>query len=70
MGGQAEVVVGSKVDDLLAIESADRRLLVIKNAQLEIGAFLLEVVELIGKECERIGARGSSCHEKNLSQCD
>ncbi len=62
MGGQPKVVVGGQVDDLLAVESADRRLLVVEHAQLEIGALLLEVVELIGKEGERISA-GCCCHE-------
>ena len=63
MGGQPEVVVGGEIDDPLAVEGAHRRLLVVEHAQLEIGAFLLEVVQLIGEVGERIGAGSSSCHE-------
>ena len=44
MGGQAEVIVRSEIDNLLAVEGAHRRLLVIKHAQFEVGALLLEVV--------------------------
>ncbi len=50
MGRQAEIVVGGEVDDLLAVEGADRRLLVVEHAQLEVGALLLQVVELVGEE--------------------
>ena len=60
---QPEVVVGSEVDDLLAVEGAHRRLLVLKHAQLEVRAFLLQVVELVGEEGERVGASGDGCHE-------
>ena len=38
MRRQAEVVVRRQVDDLLAVEGADRRLLVVEHAQLEVGA--------------------------------
>ena len=51
-----------EVDDLLAVEGADRRLLVVEHAQLEVGALLLEFVQLIGEKGERIGA-GSCSHE-------
>ena len=34
-----EIVVGSEVDDLLAVEGADRRLLVIQHTQVEVRAF-------------------------------
>ena len=44
MRRKAEVIVGGKVDDLLAVESADRRLLVIQHAQLEVRALGLEFV--------------------------
>ncbi len=33
-------------------------LLVVEHAQLEVGALLLEVVELIGEEGKRVGAGG------------
>ena len=67
MGGQAEIIVGGEVDDLLAVEGADRRLLVVEHAQLEVGALLLELVELVGKKRKRIGARCSGCHEIRIS---
>ena len=50
MGGQAEVVVGRKVDDRLAVEGANRRLLVFEHAQVEVRALLFEFVELVGEE--------------------
>ena len=37
---EAEVVVGGEVDDLLAVVVADGGLLVVENAQLEVGAAL------------------------------
>ena len=60
MGCQAKVIIRSKVDDLLAVESAYRRLLIVEHAQLEVGAFLLEFVQLIGEVGERVGAGSSS----------
>ena len=59
MRREPEVIVRGKVDDSLAVEGTDRRLLVIKDAQLEMRALGLEFVELIGQERKRIGARGS-----------
>ncbi len=59
MRREPEVIVRGKVDDPLAVEGTDRRLLVIKDAQLEVRAFGFEFVELIGQERQRIGARGS-----------
>ena len=50
MRGQAEIIVGREVDDLLAVEGADRRLLVFEHAQMEVGALLLELVELVGQD--------------------
>src|ERR1019366_5687442 len=60
---QAEVVVGREIDDLLAVEAAHRRLLVVEHAQLEVGALLLQLVELVGEVGQRIGAGGRACHE-------
>ena len=60
---QPEVVVGSEVDDLLAVEGAHRPLLILQHTQLEVRAFLLQVVELVGEEGERVGASGGGCHE-------
>ena len=56
MRGQSQVIVGGEVDDLLAVERADRRLLVVEHAQLEVRALGLEFVELVGEVGERIGA--------------
>ena len=60
---QPEVVVGREVDDLLAVEGAHRPLLILQHTQLEVRAFLLQVVELVGEEGERVGASGGGCHE-------
>jgi hypothetical protein len=38
MIGESEIVVAGQVDDLAAVVVANRRLLVVKNAQLEVGA--------------------------------
>ena len=45
----AEIVVGGEVDDLLAVVVADGRLHVVEHAQLEVGALLLQVIELGGE---------------------
>ena len=57
MVAEAEVVVGGKVDDALAVVGADGSLLVVEHAQLEEGAALAEVVEL-GGEMGKLGAFG------------
>ena len=48
MSGQTEIIVRGQIDYTLAIEGADRRLLVIEHAQLEMGTLGLKFVELIG----------------------
>ena len=48
MSREPEIIVRSQVDYTLAIEGADRRLLVIEHAQLEMGTLGLKFVELIG----------------------
>ena len=53
---QAEIVVRGEVDDLLAVESADGRLLVFEHAQTEVRALRLELVHLVGEIRERIAA--------------
>ena len=63
MRRQAEVVVRREVDDLRAVEGAHRRLLVVEHAQFEVGALLLQFVQLVGKVGERVGASGTGCHE-------
>jgi hypothetical protein len=50
MGRKSKVIIRGKIDDSLAIKSAHRRLLVIKNAQFEVRPFGLELVELIGQK--------------------
>ena len=55
MIAEAEVVVGGEVDDALAVVGADRGLLVVEDAQLEVGSALLQVVEL-GGEMGELGA--------------
>ena len=56
MRGQSEIIVRGEIDDFLAVERADRRLLVVEHAQLEVRAFGLEFVELVGEIRKRIGA--------------
>ncbi len=63
MRGQPQIIVRRQVDDLLAVERADRRLLVLQHAQLEVRAFGFEFVELAGEIRERVGA-GCGGHEK------
>ena len=45
--GQAEVVVRSQIDHLLAVKGADGGLFVIENTQTEVGAFGLEFIQLV-----------------------
>src|SRR6266446_3373556 len=59
MRREPEVIVRGEVDDSLAVKGADRRLLVIEHAQLEVRALGLEFFELIGQERKRIDPRGS-----------
>src|SRR3974390_3225602 len=56
MSGQSEIIVRCEVDDLLPIECADGRLLVIEHAKLEMRALGLEFIELAGEVGERVGA--------------
>src|SRR3974390_500047 len=62
MRRQPQVVVRRQVDDPFAVERTHRRLLVLEHAQLEVGAALLQVVELVGEVSKRVGA-SSSRHE-------
>ena len=61
MVGQAEVVVAGQVDDLAAVVVANRRLLVVEHAELEVGALGAKVVEDLG-QMGKLGARSSFCH--------
>src|SRR5271169_364495 len=63
MSGQTQVIVRCQVDDFLAVKSADRRLLVVEHAQLEVRAFGPELVELVSEIRERIGAGCSGHHQ-------
>ena len=65
VGGEAKVVVGGEVDDLLAVVVTDGRLHVVENAQLEVGALGFEVVELRGEVLE-LGALGERGGHKRL----
>ena len=66
MRGQPQIIVRGQVDDFLAVERADRRLLVVEHAQLEVRALGLEFVELVGEIGERVGA-GCGGHGKPLA---
>src|SRR6185437_7378188 len=59
--GQAEVIVGRQIDDLLAVESAHRFLLVVEDAQPEVRPFLLQLFDLLAEVGKRTdaGRRGS-----------
>jgi hypothetical protein len=37
--GQAQVIIGSQVDDFFAVEGADSGLLIVENPQAEVSAF-------------------------------
>ena len=54
---EAEVVVAGEVDDLAAVVGADGALLVVEDAQAEVGAVVAEVVER-GGEVGELGALG------------
>src|SRR5579863_1438401 len=62
MRGQAEIIIRSKVDDFLAVESADWGLFVVQDAQIEMRTFGLELVQLVGEIRERVRASSGSCH--------
>ena len=61
--GQSEIVVAGEVDDALAVVGADRFLLVVQHAELEVGAARFQVVELLGEVAElgTSGGRGGHC---------
>src|SRR5579872_2860199 len=68
MSGQAEIIVRGEINDFFAIERADGCLLVVQHAQLEVRAFRLEFVQLVGEVRERIcaGCGRHKCLEKVL----
>ena len=64
MRGQPKIIIGGEIDDLLAVEGAHRLLFVFEDAQLEVGAFILQLVELVG-EIGELGAGGGDGHAKS-----
>ena len=61
MVGQAQVVVAGQVDDLAAVVVAHRGLLVVEDAELEVGALGAQFVEH-GGQMGKLGARSGLCH--------
>ena len=49
MVAEAEIVIAGEVDDLAAVVVADGGLLVVQNAEAEVGAAGLELIELGGE---------------------
>src|SRR5437660_4194692 len=62
MRGQAQVIVGCQVNHLPAVESADWRLLILKNSEAEVSALGFEIVQLFGQVAKRIDAGSGSGH--------
>ena len=67
VGRQTEIVVGGEIDDLLAVVVADGRLHVVEDAELEVGALLLQVIELRGEVLELRALRERGGHEDGLA---
>ena len=65
--GQAEIVVAGQVDDLAPVVVADRGLLVVENAQLEVRALGAKFVEH-GGEMGKLGAGHVSVMAKSPTQ--
>ena len=61
MVGQPQVVVAGQVDHLAPVVVAHRRLLVIQNAQLEMGPLGPQFIEY-GSQVGKLGARSSLSH--------
>ncbi len=49
VSGQPQVVVGGKVDDLVAVEAGDGKLLGFEHAQLLVELLLAQLVQFIGQ---------------------
>jgi len=67
MVGQAEVVVAGQVDHLLAVVVANRRLLVVEDAQFEVGSLGAQFVER-GGQVGKLGAGRGLAHGVLLKQ--
>ncbi len=65
--GQAKIVVAGQVDDLAAVVVADRRLLVIEHAEIEVRTLSAQLVEH-GSEMSELGAWRSFCHSNAPTQ--
>jgi hypothetical protein len=48
MRGKPKIIIGGEVDDSLAVKRAERRLLVVQNAEFEMRALRFQVSQLIG----------------------
>ena len=49
MSGQSQIIVGRKVDDFMAVETRDGKLLGFQNAQLLVELLFAQLFELIGE---------------------
>src|ERR1700690_940780 len=56
MRSQPQIIVRRQVDNFLAVEGANRRLLVVEHAQLEVCALRFKLIELVGEIRKWIGA--------------
>ena len=59
--GQAEIVVAGQVDHLAAVVVANRRLLVVEHAEIEVRALGAQLVKNGGQVC-KLGAGCGFCH--------
>jgi hypothetical protein len=64
MVGQAKVVVAGQVDDLFAVVVAHRRLLVVENAQFEMGSVGAQFIQDSG-QMGKLGALSGLSHGKD-----
>jgi len=60
MRGQPEIIVGSEVDDLLAVEARFGRALGLQHAQPLVSSFRAPLIDLLAKICEGIRHRAHS----------
>src|ERR1019366_2496113 len=68
MRSEPKVIVRGKVNDSLAVESADRRLLVLQHAQLEVRALGLEFLESVLISCRDAACRVSAAPENSTAR--
>ena len=65
MRSQAQVIIGSEIDNPLAVESADGGLIVIEHAESEIRALGFEIAQLVAEVRKRISTGGDRRHKKS-----